>query len=226
MTCKHHPDYDPASGEPENEHYDTPLGFYHNADCMDCNADCMDCWQARAKYITDYLNEQSEEVRTLQERIEELEGDKAALEKKLTDVQDTNRILLEGIDRGIERHRELEQRVLDEQSAFDKIEELYLREQEGIRVLERQMADLKRYAEPHSMVALKAKLIECERELAIEKSRLDWYIENSPVLSQCSDTGVWFLTMKGKMFEGVTERQAIDTARGMFDDNRSTEGGS
>jgi len=52
-------------------------------------------------------------------------------------IPKTKEDLQRTVDEQWEKIVKLEQRALDEQSAFDKMEHLYLQEQEGFRVLER-----------------------------------------------------------------------------------------
>ena len=82
MTCQHHPEYDPASGEP------TGTLLYYPVEHPDRRTPCGNCWQARAKWLEKVLEQwkatAQEQTRrtnvagskaiTYLQRIKELEG--------------------------------------------------------------------------------------------------------------------------------------------------------
>jgi len=85
LNCKHHPDYDPASGEPTDSEW-------HPLDSTGyvVPSKCPYCWQARAKCVTEKMrlsnlaaSSLETENKQLQECIKELEGQLAEAEDNL-----------------------------------------------------------------------------------------------------------------------------------------------
>ncbi len=77
VTCKHHPEYDPASGEPTN-----PLSAMVNYGSVK-DIPCPYCWQVRAQWLEDQCKDLTQAILDdpLQERIEELEAERAEMQE-------------------------------------------------------------------------------------------------------------------------------------------------
>ena len=71
----------------------------------------------------------------------------------------------------------LNQRILDEQSAFDKMEELFLQGQEGFRVLEGQLADEKAAHEKYRKAADKRWCHHHEAQIEENSQHIDYVNE-------------------------------------------------
>jgi len=64
MKCKHHPEYDPAAGEPEEDIQPYFMGEYGGA--------CGYCWQAYGRHVCNLINEEDVNEAHQVERIAEL----------------------------------------------------------------------------------------------------------------------------------------------------------
>ena len=112
MACKYHPEYNPTTGEIIGKVKD--FGSTSSAKVgMYTYSPCGYCLQDRVRYLKTKLDVNEDILDT------QIENNKSFSLRQLKDI------------------KELKKRVLDEQGAFDKMEELYLKERENVRVLEK-----------------------------------------------------------------------------------------
>lgn len=134
MSCVLHPNYDHLDGPPRGnkvKDFSSPsfvkAGMYTLAPC----GHCWTLYAERVEIVSSSIRIKWEDQVV---RIK-------ALEKDVKDHQYAGGKLADALSNRRKVIAELEQRVLDEQSAFDKLEELYLQERESFRVLTKQLGE-------------------------------------------------------------------------------------
>lgn len=107
MTCKHHPDYDPASGEPTGE---TPLQARATNKGRE---NCKDCWQVRAKWLGQQPAYPHEEMAIFQKRIAKLEKQLAELNAEGESYRLAHENFLNLLDEAEKREAVLEKQLAE-----------------------------------------------------------------------------------------------------------------